>query len=281
MTAVQRVELRYGDGPRNLLDLYYCAPSTLGHAPPLIVYVPGGAWRSGDKSQYTALSEKLAEASCAVAVINYTISPRKPEDGPAVHHPKHAQDVLDALEFLRSRNDQEAFANIPLDAYDASRMYPIGHSAGAHILSCLFLQSPDPFRVSSELAISVKGVIVAEGIYDVDLLLRAHPDYRDFIQGAFGIRNSYADVSPTTYPARDQSKHLQWLVVQSSGDVLIKEDQSNAAYDTLSQKFPPEQVHKDFDSVTEGHFELLQTPQFRRLILRFVETVEGHGEDNS
>ena len=226
---------------------------------------------SGEKSEHKGLATRLLELAlvpCAVAVVEYSLSPRTPTDSPPLHHPAHAQDVLAALEYLRNPSPSAS------SSYNPFRIYLIGHSAGAHILASIFLQPPPGIpgclEVSNNLIQSVKGIVMAEGIYDIDLLLSAHPDYRGFIEGAFDVRSSYVDVSPTSYVGREEGSHITWLVVQSPGDNLIRQDQADAMLGVLKQQIPSEKISRDYDSVTEDHDELLRTSAFQDCIWRFV-----------
>lgn len=234
--------------------------------------------RSGEKSEHSQTATRLAElVSCAVAVIEYSLSPRTPSpDAPPFHHPGHANDVLSALEFLRSAPRELG------ECCDFSKMYLIGHSAGAHMLASIFLRppvgTPDLFSLSEDLVKRVKGIILAEGIYDVDLLLRVHPTYRDFVEGAFGVKDTYKAVSPSNSECRTSARHVHWLVVQSPGDTLIKDDQALAMASQLEACCPSGQVHLDFGSVKGDHDELLVTEEFYKVICDFVrEVADGRG----
>ncbi|KAG8986526.1 Kynurenine formamidase [Tulasnella sp. 427] len=237
---------------------------------------------SGDKSEYRDLASKLVSASPSleVAVVNYAISPRKPGDGPAVRHPAHATDILRALEWLLSQSlNEDQGADAPTHQPKSS-LWLVGHSCGAHILSSIFLRAPEGSPSSSlapspTLLKSVQGIILTEGIYDIDILLRLHPDYRDFIEGAFEAREFYADVSTSNFAPYEKSSHIHWLVVQSKGDSLINEEDSQVMYDALVKLYPEANtVSKDFTTMTQDHFEMLQTEAFRDLVLRFAQSTQ-------
>ncbi|KAG8954724.1 Kynurenine formamidase [Tulasnella sp. 424] len=279
-------ELRYGDGPNNTLDLYTASQSggieNAASTRNLIVYVHGGAWRSGDKSEHKDLASKLVAASPSleVAVVNYVISPRKAEDGPAVRHPAHAADVLRALHWLVDPPVDEDQGTRSSSLRPKPNLWLVGHSCGAHILSSIFLQSPETSSSASlvpspDLIQSVKGILLAEGIYHIDLLLRLHPTYNDFIEGAFTARDSYADVSTPEFTAREGTSHIKWFVVQSTGDSLVTEEDSVVMYEALAKLYPgTNNVSKDFSTMTEDHDEMLQTDAFKDLLLRFLDLNE-------
>jgi arylformamidase len=62
----------YGPQPQQPLDLFvpeHTAPA------PRVLFVHGGAWCVGDKSQYTVVGERLAHEGRVTAVVNHRLSP--------------------------------------------------------------------------------------------------------------------------------------------------------------------------------------------------------------
>lgn len=105
--------------PYQTLDLYL--PAVEHKAPlPLIVWIHGGAWMSGDKNHPPA-SIVLAR-DYALASLNYRLT------GEAAH-PAQIHDCKAALRFLR--------ANAEKYGIDPRRIAVWGHSAGAHLAALL------------------------------------------------------------------------------------------------------------------------------------------------
>jgi acetyl esterase/lipase len=96
-----------------LLDLY--VPSDR-NAPPLIVWVHGGAWRSGSKKDVPI--RQLAERGYAIASVDYRLSP-------VARFPAQAHDIKAAIRYLRARQRDYGF--------DSSRIIVAGSSAGGHL----------------------------------------------------------------------------------------------------------------------------------------------------
>lgn len=111
--------LIYGESAANTLDLY-CG--TAGE--PLIVYVHGGGWESGDKYPVRGLGLMLARGF-NVASINYRLTDE-------AIWPAQMLDVRDAVAFLRSRSSEYGFG---------PRVYGWGPSAGGHLVACTTLCS--------------------------------------------------------------------------------------------------------------------------------------------
>lgn len=108
-------DIPYGTGADHLLDLL--VPRGATGPMPVVVWIHGGGWQSGDKSN-RAQSQRLACRGYAVASINYRLS------GTAIF-PAQIHDVKAAIRFLR--------ANAATYNLDASRIAAFGSSAGGHL----------------------------------------------------------------------------------------------------------------------------------------------------
>ncbi len=121
-------DLRYAQrSPRNGLDLAVPQSAT---RPPLVVYIHGGAFRFGDKSDGLRERNFLVDAGFAVASVNYRYSTE-------AIWPAQLDDLADAFAFLRGKADEFHF--------DGGRVASFGPSAGGHLsASCgiAFAASP-------------------------------------------------------------------------------------------------------------------------------------------
>ena len=66
-----RIDLRYGPGPKETLDLF--VPSSLVRG--TFVFLHGGYWRAFDKSDFSFVATPFVAAGYAVAVVNYDLCP--------------------------------------------------------------------------------------------------------------------------------------------------------------------------------------------------------------
>jgi arylformamidase len=84
----QKVELRYGGGERNRIDLF-------GHrkGAPLLVFIHGGYWQMRSRELFYFLAEGPLAHGIGVAFVGYTLAPQKRLDGIVA-------EVRAALEFL-------------------------------------------------------------------------------------------------------------------------------------------------------------------------------------
>ncbi len=114
--------LAYGPGPRSKLDVY--RPTAEGGRLPLVVFIYGGAWRSGSKDMYPFVARPLARRGAIVVVPDYRVFPE-------VRFPEFLDDNASAVAW--------AFAHAAELGADPARIYLMGHSAGAFNVGMLAL----------------------------------------------------------------------------------------------------------------------------------------------
>ncbi len=119
---------------------------------PVVVYVHGGGWLTGDKRRVGHKARLFTRAGYLFASVNYRLSP--PIGGlpvpDRVRFPDHPHDVGEALGWLTH--------NVRRYGGDPDRLVLIGHSAGAHLAS---LAAVDP-SFSSAYGVparAVRGVV--------------------------------------------------------------------------------------------------------------------------
>ncbi|QRW00150.1 alpha/beta hydrolase family protein [Ceratobasidium sp. AG-Ba] len=269
-------DVAYGPGLDQKLDVYL-PPAGVEAGLATIVLVHGGAWRSGDKSNYEGLASRILQTSnCPVIAVNYRLSPRS--EGPTVHHPAHVLDLLEALSFIRQHGSAQL--GVPQSSLD--NLYLLGHSCGAHMITSLVLEDPSGSNnivTPPELLANIKGLFLSEGIYDIDLLLKKFPSYSDFIQGAFGKRESYKEVSPAHYQLRGDTP-IYWLVVHSKGDQLVNEEQAESLWDHLWELYDRrahQYVEADWERLNGNHDEILENQEYADMVAQFVNETLAKG----
>ena len=144
--------LAFGADARQALD--YWPAATGAKAPPLIVFVHGGAWSMGDKSNGTGRWKPahFTAAGYAFASLDYRLVPQvKVED--------EAADVAHGVRWLRDHAVELGF--------DPARVVLMGHSAGAHLVA--LVGTDERYLKDAGLSFaSLKGVIPIDGAgYDV------------------------------------------------------------------------------------------------------------------
>jgi acetyl esterase/lipase len=135
----------------NRLDLYVPRRPALRRRP-VVVYVHGGGWQTGDKTRVGRKARLFTRAGYLFASVNYRLSPSLggPLDADRVRFPDHPHDVGEALGWLRR--------NVRHHGGDPDRLVLIGHSAGAHLASLVGVD-PHSGRDYGVPAGAVRGVV--------------------------------------------------------------------------------------------------------------------------
>lgn len=118
-------DLAYGPDPRHRLDVFRRTDAT---GAPVVAFVHGGAFVRGDKRTDDEIYDNVLRWFARRGFIGVNIEYRL---APAARHPSGAEDVRDALTWIRQR--------IGTFGGDAQQLLLIGHSAGGtHAASCVF-----------------------------------------------------------------------------------------------------------------------------------------------
>jgi acetyl esterase/lipase len=109
----------FGRGPRQKLDVY--APKSRGGdlpAPnlPVIVFLYGGSWNSGDRRDYEFVGDAFAAHGFVTVIPDYRVAPDV--------FPSFVEDAAKAVQWTRD--------HAPGLGADPSRIVLVGHSAGAY-----------------------------------------------------------------------------------------------------------------------------------------------------
>jgi len=120
-------------------------------------------------------------------------------------------------------------------------IYLIGHSCSTHMIASIILDSTSitpSLNTPARLLDAIKGVVMSQGIFDLDQLLSSFPQYREwFVANAFGGMTKLSDFSVINYPSREHMDSTRWLIVHSKGDTLVDVGQSQAMYEHISRLY--------------------------------------------
>jgi acetyl esterase/lipase len=212
-----QADIPYTDGPpenadKHKLDLYLPRDKK---SFPVLVFVHGGSWRSGDRSQYHALGQRFAQAGIGVAIPSYRLMPQNP-------HPAQIEDLAAAFDWI-ARNISERGG-------DSSRIYLGGHSAGAHLAALLALD--EKYLKKFDLPrTSIRGVIAMSGVYNVDKL--------DTFLVAASDKSNRIDASPI---AHAHSGSPPFLITYCQWDYFGLPKQARDFAAALKKNFVPAQL---------------------------------------
>lgn len=194
--------VRYGPYERNVLDLWKAKSD---RPTPLVIYIHGGGFRSGDKSGVDArLLGRCLDAGISVAALNYRLSSQAPFPAPML-------DSARAVQFLRSRASQWNL--------DPARFAATGGSAGAGISLWLGYHddlanqvSDDPVaRQSTRL--SCMALVGAQSSYDPRVIKaeiggRAHE--HSALKPFYGLTDAELD-SPRAYKMYEEASAINYV----------------------------------------------------------------------
>lgn len=160
---VPREEIAYGPGPRQRYDVYRALDSLgrpLAGPAPVVIFIHGGSWESGDKRAYAWVGEALAQMGFVAVLPNYGLMPR-------TRFPAFVDDAAQAVAHARAR--------VAGWGGDTTRVVLMGHSAGAHIAALLAYDGRYLARQGTSPQM-LSGFVGLSGPYDFALdtkLLRA------------------------------------------------------------------------------------------------------------
>lgn len=148
--------LAYGTDPRQSLDIYQPEDHTLkAQHPkglPVVIFIYGGSWQSGDKEGYGFAGRSLAQAGYLTAVIDYRLVPKN-------IYPDFVEDSVSAIAWVYQHASQYGG--------DPNMIFVLGHSAGA--FNAVTAVDDDRFWHKSNVPDgAIKGVIGLAGPYSYD-----------------------------------------------------------------------------------------------------------------
>ena len=147
---------------------------------PVLVFIHGGGWNSGDKSLYQPIGAFLSRLGIGVAIPSYRLMP-------GTKYPAQIDDVAAAYAWVAK--------NIAERGGDVNRIFLAGHSAGGHLASLLALD-PSHLKKYEISPSSIRGVMSLSGVYDVNTLTQ------------FGDKDIRKAASPMQYVRTDAPPFL-------------------------------------------------------------------------
>jgi acetyl esterase/lipase len=211
--------IAYGRLPRQKLDVY--VPRNGGQDLPVVVFFYGGTWQSGQRQDYLFIAEALTARGIVTVIPDYRLYPE-------VRFPTFIEDGAAAVAWVRHH----------ISAYggEPSRLFLMGHSAGAYIASMLALNPSylDQVGMSPD---ELKGFIGLAGPYDFLPLKRPR------LIKIFGGADDIPETQPVCF-ARDKAPPA--LLLHGAADKIVRPQNSErlaqclrAAGSRVEEKFYP------------------------------------------
>ncbi|XP_035999896.1 probable isoprenylcysteine alpha-carbonyl methylesterase ICMEL2 [Fundulus heteroclitus] len=221
----------------NKLDLYY--PPKMkrfrDELPPLVVFIYGGAWSTGDRSIYCLLARQMVEElNAAVVCPNYSNYPK----GNVL---MMIQDVADCLVWAQENGQKFSF--------DKDNIVLVGHSAGAHLgaMATLFLlDTREELLIESkqqqEIIRSLRGVIGLSGVYSImdhyEHEKMRGIEYMSCMSRAMNGEENFPRYSPAhvvkSLNGDKLSRAPRFVLLHSESDIVVPVESSTKFYMLLS-----------------------------------------------
>lgn len=202
------------DGIELKMDVYY--PKVADEKSPLVIYIHGGGWSGGDKSEAQGrLIPSLLDAGFTVASLNYRLAPEYP-------FPAQLEDVKCAIRSFRANAEQYGI--------DPDRIGVWGPSAGGHLSSMLGVTDQTAgFERGEYLDRSSRVQAVVDMYGPADLSVDFSQTYANLKNMVFG-NYDLAQASPVNYVSADDPP---FLILQGDQDPVVPLSQSQLLYDAM------------------------------------------------
>lgn len=192
-------------GNRKLrIDLFY--PDSTRKCLPIIIFIHGGGWRSGDKSFQHPLAIKIASQGYLCAAVEYRLSPE-------ATYPAAVLDIKDAIKWLKEIAGDYGG--------DSSKVALLGCSSGGHLAALCGVTSNikklNPVDSISKFTSEVQAVIDIDGILDFTDPAESGKDTSNYFPsvGKLWLGETYkenpvlwVEASPLTYISKDSPPFL-------------------------------------------------------------------------
>jgi arylformamidase len=144
----------YGPTPVEGLDVFPASPtpsSGQGTGAPVVIFVHGGAWRTGSASDYSFVAEPFVRAGANFVVLDFVSI----DDTGGSLFPI-AEQVRRAIGWV--------YRNADKFGGDRERLYLISHSSGSHLAGCAVTHDWRKDGLPRDI---IKGATLSSGMYDL------------------------------------------------------------------------------------------------------------------
>ena len=201
-----KADVAYGMDARQKLDVY--APAKGSGPWPVIVFVYGGSWNSGDKEPYAFVGRALAAQGFLVVIPNYRLHPQSP-------FPSFIRDTAMSLDWATR------YAGVY--GGDQNNIFAAGHSAGAYNLAMAVLDKSYLAELNTDVSV-LRGVVTLSGPFDFLPL-----DTKVSID-TFGAVPDLATTQPINFVRADVPP---FLILHGSADTTVRPRNATSLFEKL------------------------------------------------
>lgn len=143
------LDVRYGSGPKQTVDLFPAADSR-----GLLLFFHGGYWRALDKSDHSFVAPQFVDRGVSVAVFNYDLCPD-------VSIARIVDECREAVVWVQREGDRYGISS--------PRVVVAGHSAGGHLTAMMFATDWSRHGLAADI---IAGGLALSGIFDLEPLVQ-------------------------------------------------------------------------------------------------------------
>jgi acetyl esterase/lipase len=211
------------------MDMYQ--PRKAKRLAPVVLYVHGGGWISGDKSDGAGhlFINELLRRGYFVAAVNYRLAPK-------YEFPAQIEDVKCAVRYLR--------ANAAQYNLDPERIGAMGGSAGGHLVSLLGLSDENAGWDVGQYAEQSSHILAVVDMFGPSDMTKMYNEQgRRLITQVFGASGPEDPILKTSSPiSYITSDDPPFLILQGEEDEVVSPSQSQLLYDELVAAGLPAQL---------------------------------------
>jgi acetyl esterase/lipase len=211
---IKNIEYKNVNGKSLQIDFY--KPRNLTKPVLLLVFVHGGGWKGGKRSDYLVYLVDFAKKGYITATVSYRLK----NDS---IYPACVQDVSDAMHWI--------FCNAGKFGYNPDRVAMIGGSAGGHLVLMTTYDFKEPSIQLDSIYLAtrphkIKAVVDIYGPVDMTTpYSQTHPLVTGFIGHSYSEKPElYWEASPAKYLNKDLPPTL---IFQGTSDNLVPPSQSD------------------------------------------------------
>jgi pectinesterase len=260
-TGVEMIpDLMYTTGPREMrLDLYL--PKNRAKPAPAVVYIHGGGWSAGVKTDFRRQAAALAARGIAGVCIEYSLVP-------AATWPEPLYEAKAAVRWMRAQALKYGF--------DVNRMAAAGGSAGGQLAALLGTTADDPKYEGNlgnpKQSTRVKAVVAFNPVLDMPALARNDSTSKIVIRylGATYAEKPdvWAEASPIDHVS---NRAADFLFLHGDADTTVPIAQSEA----MAAKLQKLGIHAEiFTAPGAKHAFFNRPPWFEPTLTRMEEFLE-------
>ncbi len=211
---IKDIEYKNINGKSLQLNIY--KPKNCAKSSPILVFIHGGGWRSGQRTDYSVYTVAFAKKGYITATVSYRLL----KDSP---YPACAEDITDAVQWFYTHGDQYG--------YDPDRIALIGGSAGAHLALLAAYEWKKPHALNDTVTVPlaphrIKAVVDIYGPIDLTTeYARSQSLVTTFIAHSYQeAPELYREASPIQYLDKNDPPTM---ILHGTSDNLVPISQSD------------------------------------------------------